>query len=193
MFTPELGDALKPGRWGAETSEPVRLSVYRASLVQLALRRGGGEGIATVIRERLGIALPRPGHAETAGDVTALWMQPETWLLVTPETASGDFMRQLQMICGGAGSLVDQTHGRAILDVSGRQAREVLARICRIDLHPRAFSTGRVAVTLIAEVACLLHQYDEAPGFRLFVPSSLAAWFTHALTKAAAGIGYEAT
>ncbi len=99
--------------------------------------------------------------------------------------------RTVKAACGDVGSVVDQSHGRAVLSISGRDARDVLARLCRIDLHPRAFTTGRVAVTPIAELACLLFQRDAVPSFDVIVSSSYAGWFVDALTHAAAVVGYE--
>ena len=68
-------------------------------------------------------------------------------------------------------------------------ARAVLARGCRIDLHPRAFGPGRAASTTIAQIGCLIHQTDDAPAFDLTVFATLAEPFFHWLVEAGAGPG----
>jgi sarcosine oxidase subunit gamma len=186
-----FGAALPAGRHGVPADAPVRLAAHRYALVQLSARRGRENTLAGAIRAAFGTDLPPPGHAATGGALTALWMQPATWLLMAPPGEPGALARSVKEACGASGSVVDQTHGRAVLHLSGGKARDVLARICRVDLHPRAFRTGCVAATAVAELACLLHQRDDGPSFELVVPASYAGWFAEAVRHAAAGVGYE--
>ena len=143
------------------------------------------------MRAAFGLELPPPGHAAVAGELTALWMQPATWLLMAPPGEPGALARSVKHACGEASSVVDQTQGRAVLHLAGGATREVLARICRIDLHPRAFRAGYVAATAVAELDCLLYQRDDGPSFELLVPSSYAGWFAEAVRRAAASVGYK--
>ena len=195
MSAPEpaspFGAALPTGRYGAPTDTPVRITARRYSLVQLSARRGQSDALAGAMRSAFGLDLPPPGRAATAGELTALWMQPSTWLLVAPSAEPGTLARSVKDACGGAGSVVDQTQGRAVLLLSGDRAREVLARICRLDLHVLAFHPGDVAATPVAELPCLLYQRDDAPSFEVIVPASCAAWFAEAVRRAAMSIGYE--
>jgi sarcosine oxidase subunit gamma len=66
----------------------------------------------------------------------------------------------------------------------------VLAKGCRIDLHPRVFGPGRVAATMVAHVHALLHQ-TATDAFELTVASTLAAHAFDWLQSAAAEYGYE--
>jgi len=186
-----FGAALPAGRHGAPTDTPVRITARRYSLVQLSARRGHSDALAGAMRSAFGLDLPPPGRAATAGELTALWMQPSAWVLMAPPAEPGTFSRRVKDACGDAGSVVDQTQGRAVLLLSGDRARGVLARICRLDLHARAFHAGHVAATPVAELACLLYQRDDAPSFEVVVPASCAAWFAEAVRRAAMSIGYE--
>ncbi|HEX5326434.1 MAG TPA: sarcosine oxidase subunit gamma family protein [Acetobacteraceae bacterium] len=194
MSAPEPADpfaaALTPGRHGAPTDTPVRIAIRRCSLVQASARHGRADAMAAAVRARFGLDLPPPGRASASGELAALWLQPECWLFMGP---GGDdsLALALKTVCGATASVVDQTHGRAVLNLSGAAVRDVLARLCRIDLHLRTFGPGRVAATAIAELACLLHQRDDAPSFDVIVPASYAGWFLEALTHAAAAVGYE--
>ncbi|MGH7153039.1 MAG: sarcosine oxidase subunit gamma [Acetobacteraceae bacterium] len=195
MSAPEpvgpFGAALPPGRHGASGGDAVRISARPSTIVQLAARRGRTEAVAATIRARFALDLPSAGGSGQSGDLIALWLQPETWLLMAPRGVEGALAREVKAACGDAGSVVDQTHGRAVLSISGTAARGVLGRICRIDLHPRRFGPGRVAATPIAELACLVCQRDATPSFDLLVSSSVAGWFAEAVRHAAAGSGYE--
>lgn len=195
MSAPEpacpFGVALPAGRYGAPTDAPMRITARRYSLVQLSLRRGQSDTLAGIMRTVFGLDLPPPGRAAAAGELTALWMQPSARLLMAPPDKPGALARSVKDACGDIGSVVDQTQGRAVLRLFGARGRDVLARICRLDLHPRAFRPGCVAVTPIAELACLLYQRDDAPSFELIVPASCAGWFAQAVRRAAMSIGYE--
>jgi len=187
-----FGDALPAGRYGVPADPPpVRLAARRYTLVQVAARRRQADALGNAIRSAFGLELPPPGRAAVTGELTALWMQPTTWLLMAPAGVPGEFARSVKHACEGAGSVVDQTQGRAVLHLAGRATREVLARICRVDLHPRVFRAGCVAATPVAELDCLLYQRDDGPSFELFVPASYAGWFAEAVQRAAASSGYE--
>jgi sarcosine oxidase subunit gamma len=175
----------------ASGDDPVRIARRRCDLVQLAARKGRADDLVAAMRATYEFELPPPGHSATANEIAALWLQPDAWMLVAPPAAEGAFARAVKAACGDAGSVVDQTHGRVVFSMAGRNSRRVLQNICRLDLHPRAFGPGRVATSPMAEVACLLHQRDNVPSFDLIVFSSFATHFAAALSHAAAGVGYE--
>ena len=143
------------------------------------------------MRGAFGLDLPPAGRAATAGELTALWMQPSAWLLARPPSEPGALARRVKDACGEMGSVVDQVQGRAVLCLSGDKARVVLARICRLDLHPSTFHPGCVAATPVAELPCLLYQCDDTPSFELIVTASCAGWFAEAVLRAAMSVGYE--
>jgi sarcosine oxidase subunit gamma len=93
--------------------------------------------------------------------------------------------------CDSHASIVDQSCGHAALRLSGARARDVLAKGCRIDLHPRAFGVGRAAATIIAHVHGIVWQIDESPTFELIVPSTFAEHVFEWLCLSAAEFGYE--
>ena len=87
--------------------------------------------------------------------------------------------------------MVDQSHGRAVLRLAGARARDVLAKGCRLDLHPRAFRPGMCAQTAIAQIGVLLHQVDERPTYDLYVAGGYAVDLLEWLTASAAEFGYR--
>jgi sarcosine oxidase subunit gamma len=161
-----LDGELVPGGHGAVGVPGVTLAELRCALHEVAARRGAEAG------------LPRPGHAGPFHGGTALGLAPGG-----------------AIVLGGAPSLprdvaavVEQTGGFVLLRLTGPAAAEALARLCRLDLHEAAFPPGRVARTLMAQIAVVLHR-DGPASFELLIPATLAASFAHHLMRAAHPFG----
>ena len=109
---------------------------------------------------------------------------------------TGALARGLAQVHAGAcvtfeGWVRDHNEGRAVLRLSGRSARDVLAKGCRLDLHPRAFRPGMCAQTAIAQIGVLLHQVDERPTYDLYVAATYALDFFEWLSASAGEFGYR--
>jgi sarcosine oxidase subunit gamma len=188
--THPLAAIATPGPRGAAGSTPVRVSLPRRDIVQVMVRRGREDAFATAMAQSFGIVPPAPGHATGDGAVCAIWVQPVAYML---SAVPGGLAERATVAFAGLAAVEDQSHGRTTIAISGPAARDVLARGCRIDLHPRAFGPGRAASTPIAQIGCLLHQTDDAPTFELTVFSTLAEPFFHWLLEAGAGTGLVIT
>lgn len=186
-----LSLALKPGHHGAAGTPLVMLRAYRRSIVQLQARKGRAADLAAAIRQGFGLALPPPGRAETSPTLAAIWIQPGGWLLCAPYLVEGDLARNVRAVARDAGSVVDLTHGKSVLRLSGTMARAVLGSGCRLDLHPRAFVPGQAAATPVGHIDCILRLLDLAPSFEMIVASTLAEAFVDWLLHAAAAYGCE--
>lgn len=193
MSAPEpthpLAACAKPGRHGAPGDAPLRVALPRRDMVQVMARRGREDALAEAARAAFGLVLPPAGQAATGPDATAIWIQPGHWLFAAPRGMEGSLAARAAAAFAGLAAVADQSHGRTTIAVSGPAARRVLARGCRLDLHPRAFGPGRAAATQIAHVGCLIHQTDEAPVFELTVFATLAEPFFHWLMEAGAQDG----
>jgi heterotetrameric sarcosine oxidase gamma subunit len=95
-----------------------------------------------------------------------------------------------EAFCGLA-FIVDQSHARALLRVTGPRARDTLEKGLAIDLHPRAFATGFAAATSVAHIPVLLWQVDDRPTYEFAVPRSYALSFWHWLEASAVAYGLE--
>lgn len=195
MSAPEpmssLSGHMQPDRFGADGGAPVQLSERRAAIVQVTGRKGKDAALRSAINGALGFDLPRPGTSAINGLTTAIWIAPETWLILRDGSQGDDLVRELAAACGDTASVVDQTWGKSIVRMSGARVRDVLAKGCRIDLHPRTFVPGKSAVTPIAHMHAILLQIDATPTFDLIVPSTLARDFVAWLRLSAAEFGYE--
>ena len=93
----------------------------------------------------------------------------------------------------GRAVCVDLTHGRTILRISGPKARALLAKGLPIDLHPREFPLGGVALGAIHHIGVAVHLRDTAEGttFDLYVGRSQALCLWEWLAESAAEFGYQ--
>nr|WP_184080296.1 sarcosine oxidase subunit gamma family protein [Nocardiopsis mwathae] len=133
-------------------------------LAQVELRVDDDEEqtAARLAGEFLGCALPAAGRATGSGHPYVLWCGPG-WYLVVDGTATGRGLSAgLWAALGGeygavCGSVVDVSAQRAVLELRGPHARDVLAQGCPLDLHPRVFGPGSYARTLFATTTVGIH------------------------------------
>lgn len=136
-----------------------------------------------------GIPLPLAANRiATTGGLRVLWLGPDEWLITTDGGAPDLLPRLERAVSGRRAALNDLSASRAVIEIAGLGARDLLAAGCGLDLHPRVFGSGRCAQTLLARVAVILDQLDETPRYRLFVRRSYARWLIDWLVDAAAGL-----
>lgn len=178
-----------PGTGGSERASGagVVLSERRGlALCQLMARRGCGTALAAKLS--LGDA---PGQAVEREGFTALPIAPGQWMLVAAGGRDGAFCRTMSERAGDHGHASDQSHGRAVIRLAGSCANAVLAKGCRLDLHPRVVAPGFCAQTTIAQIGVLMHRVDAAQSWDLIVFCGLAVSFWNWLRHAAAEYGYR--
>lgn len=74
--------------------------------------------------------------------------------------------------------------------MSGARARDVIAKGCPLDLHPRVFGPGHCAQTYFDRAGIMILQTSTAPSFELIVRRSYADYLWAWLTDAASEYGY---
>ncbi len=99
----------------------------------------------------LGCRAPETPNTTAQGNgYDMLWLGPDEWLVRSATAHDATRAAPLQAKLGAAfagvfASVVDVGSGYTVLDISGTRTREVLARGCPLDLHPRLFTTGQCA------------------------------------------------
>jgi sarcosine oxidase, subunit gamma len=163
-------------------------------LAQLTLRLDPASAAAAgAAAGALGAPLPvEPGTSARAGDADVLWMGPDEWLVLAPDGRGDALAAALaDALAGRHATVVDVSAQRTAIEVAGSAARDVLARGCSLDLHPRAFSPGRCAQTLLARAGVVLLQRGEEPAYLVLVRASfaeyLAAWLLDACVEERGG------
>lgn len=139
---------------------------------------------------------PDTAAAGADGQGHVLWLGPDEWLVVGPEGGGDETAPALETALRDAAgpawiTTVDVTGNRVGIEVTGPQARELLAFGCSIDLHPARFGPGRCAQTLVARAGVVLWCLgpEAAPVIRLLVRPSFADYLEAWLGDASEGLG----
>lgn len=163
---------------------------------QITVRGDANDPAFTQAVERaIGVAPPiEPntvaGPADLAGGPRILWLGPDEWLVVGAASTNTDLAGTLASATEGQhAAVVDVSDGRTVIAISGRDARDLLAKGCPLDLHPSAFAPGRCAQTLVAHAHVILHQIDGVPRYEVYVHRSFADYLWRWLEDAAREYG----
>ena len=142
-------------------------------------------------RRLFDVALPIEANTTARSDtLTALWLGPESWLLVAgAESSLTDFTEKRDAINQQGGALFDTSASRVAWTLAGPRAPDVLAKGCPLDFHPRVFAAGSCAQSLYGHVGVLIEKRDEIPTFTLMVARSYARDVERALGIVAAQYG----
>lgn len=158
-------------------------------LATVLVRKDRSPALAERMRERFGIELPRGPSRSAAGDIACAGTGPGAWL-VTHERDGNAFAASLKEAIGDLAAVSDQSDGFAVLRLSGSKVRETLCKLVPVDMHPRVFRVGDVAVSVAAHVGATLWRLEDRadglPVFEVAVFRSLATSFWHALHESAA-------
>ena len=175
---PERGDA------GVAMGERPPLTI-----VDLRIRDAEAAALAAV-EEVLVYALPLEANRVAGTDgAVALWLGPDEWWVITAVEDPALADRLSEALADHPAAVTDLSESRACIRVSGPRARDLLAKGCSLDLHPRVFSPGHCAQSHLAKAQVVLHQVSEEPAFDLYVLRSFADYLWAWLEDAAGEYG----
>ncbi|MFG0230494.1 sarcosine oxidase subunit gamma [Achromobacter sp. 413638] len=174
----------------AQEGASTRFALRERAFLDLVNVRGEPSDAAFVeaVAAVAGLRLPAEPNTVARGErYDALWLGPDEWLLrsVEPAPAGGLHARLSSALAGADAAAVDVGSGYSVLEISGAQAREALARGCPLDLHPRVFKTGQCAQSHFFKTAIVLAPTGDE-RMDLVVRRSFADYFCRILLDAAA-------
>jgi heterotetrameric sarcosine oxidase gamma subunit len=206
---------------GARATSPLTLADC-TPLAKVLLRAPAGGSVAALIRIPFGRAVRNaavpaaaqkasgPGAAGTypsgasrnAADsgvpgVLIAGSGPGEWLAIGPPGCGPELVDRLAALAAGAPqehvSLVDLTHGRALMRLAGPQSADVLACVCGIDLSDAITPDGAAFRTGVAAVATDIIRDDSggSPSYLLHCERSSGQYLFDALLQAGARFGIE--
>jgi methylglutamate dehydrogenase subunit D len=164
----------------------VELGRLRAEVIEIAAFRGRGPELEELAATR-GVRLAGLGRVDAGSARLTLAVRPGRWLLLGPPAAPEASLLAWQQALAGRGAAVDLSAGLAVLVLGGRDVREMLARGCRLDLHPVAFPAGSAAATIMAQVPVVLAVL--ASRILLLTPATTARHFSEWLVSTARPFG----
>lgn len=139
-----------------------------------------GEAIA----EAAGLSLPGATQITSDGSRSLGWMSPDELLLILPVAETAAAMADLEQALSGEHALVaDVSDARAVFDVIGPDAADVLAKLSPVDvagLQPGSLRRSRAAQTAAAI-------WRVEGGFRLIGFRSTADYLALIMNNAAIG------
>ena len=150
----ELGGKVAEG-WVTVRDAGLRgMITLRGNLQDVALRKA--------CRDLTGLEVPEDGRAVAEGQSGLCWMSPDELLILLPYGDVGAGLEKLnKALTGGHYLAVNVSDARTVMFVEGAGAREVLAKLAPVDLHPDSFGLGEMRRTRLGQVAAAFWMRDE--------------------------------
>jgi sarcosine oxidase, subunit gamma len=128
----------------------------------------------------------KPNTVVRGNAYDVLWLGPDEWLVCSRQQQAATLEGKLtQALTGQFASAVDIGSGYTLLEVSGEKVRDVIARGCPLDLHPRVFAPGQCAQSHYFKASIVLVPASE-DTYELVVRRSFADYFCRIMLDAAA-------
>ena len=136
----------------------------------------------------LSIKLPsEPCTMVQSGELSALWLSPDEWMLILPRAGHAGLMKALRDALSGVRSQVtDNSGGYTQILIEGRNARDVLSHCTVYDLDHLA--SGRVVGTTFGKTSAYLRRAGD--GYCLLIRRSFADYIWLFLERAALPYGF---
>jgi len=119
-----------------------------------------------------------PTEANTmveSGNYRIYWLGPDEWLVITPTDQQGKVQADLKKALSGVfSSVIDNSSGLTMLEITGDNAMNLLATDCPLDLHPREFGAGQCAQTRLAKAGMTIAPLRKGVGFEVIIRRSFA-------------------
>lgn len=138
--------------------------------------------LAKAIRAAVGTAVPAPRRIAQSGERACAWMSPDEVLLILPYAETGAAMAAIAKAMGAEHHLaVVVSDARAVFDVTGKMADQVLRKLMPVDFD--ALEADEIRRTRAAQVAAAF--WAVPGGFRLVSFRSVAGYVMGLLTHSA--------
>jgi sarcosine oxidase subunit gamma len=152
----------------------------------------GGASMAPALKANTGCDFPpEPNNVVSAGARHIVWLGPDEFLLLCEAGREDDLHRTIRNDLGDQHfSITVVTDGLCALQLSGPALRQVLAKGCALDLHPRSFGIGDCAQTALSHAGVTLIAMDD-DRFTMICRTSFAPYVLDWLQDAAIEYGFE--
>jgi heterotetrameric sarcosine oxidase gamma subunit len=194
--TTPLSRIYKAGRHGVKDGDAgvSMAELTEFELVQVMARRGHWQAVAQACTKAYGKPAPAKPEVVEAEGALLIWSGPDQFFVLSPR---GSQMEKARKAFAGTASLSEQSDGRALIRISGARARDMLAKVCSLDLHPAVFPVGAAAATSIDHTAVNLWRVEDVGGeaaFHLLVFATFAEslWRTLLDSGAEYGVAIDA-
>ena len=140
----------------------------------LSVSAGGEAAFSKACEKAFGTALPQQRHFSDGGQVRIIWAGDRQWFVTGHEGAMPGAVEK-------AGYATDQSDGWIAIRITGEKTRDVMEKLCGIDLHASVFPTGATARAPIEGMISVIACEDAGAGtfVILFQRSSARSFLEH--------------
>ena len=136
------------------------------------------------LESQLGQSLPTTPNTLSEGEHRIYWLGPDEWLILTDLSQAALLMEKLRKsVTGKYVALNDVSGGQIVLRLDGTGVRDLLAKGCTLDIHPRVFTAGMCAQSGLAKANVLIGLAGQSESFDIVVRRSfsdyLLRWLLH--------------
>ena len=137
--------------------------------------------VSAVLNSTLQLTWPTIGQCTTANKALCLGLQIDQCFVIleNDHTNANEAVSTLKEIA----ALTDQSDGWVTIEISGLRSRDVLERICPINLETNHFPSHTVARTSMEHLSVIIIRLDE--DFLMLSPRSSADSFLHSVVQSA--------
>lgn len=168
-----------------------RIKLSATGFAGLVNVRGSADddGFPGDVQRALGVSLPlTPNRWHEDRGRIALWLGPDEWLIIAADGEAAQIEAKLRDEHADIGwlSIVDVSASYTGFVLAGKKAREVLAKGCPLDLHPRAFGSSHCAQTVLGGTRVILRATEDPFAIEIRVRNSFARYLGEWLADAMA-------
>ena len=165
----------------SETAGVTLQDIHGLKLHQVAAWAASMDAVAAQVASTVGATqAPGPCKAEAVNNLAALRIEPMKWWLYGIEAPILDAEQ---------GAVLDISHSRTHVRVSGPEAATLLNRFLPLDLRESSFPVDTVASTMIHHVGVTL--WRSSDGYELFIPRGFALSLWEMMVESAKQFGLE--
>ena len=160
--------------------------VKNLSIIQLVQYKKSKININDIKIENLEIPT-QSSNVKSNKETRILWSAPRTWLILSSKE---NIIEKIKKSCNEAEfAITDISHSRAIIQIQGNQAKEVLKKGSPINFND--FEVNKCVGTVFHGITIVIDSISNNPDtFNLLVLRSFGESFYHHITDAALEFGY---
>ncbi len=154
------------------------LAAQPAAIVSVVPFKGQFETVSASVKTRIGVGLPVAGRYADGEEGRVLWAGLGQWFVAGSDGLAGE----LSGLLTGNAAVSDQSDGWSLLALIGTGSRDVMARLCPLDVSGEVFPEGSAARTEFAHMMALITAIPG--GFGIMVMRSFTTTAVHHLKDA---------
>ena len=162
------------------------LEVKDLRIIQIVQYKKSKIQLSSIQIEGLGFPIEN-SKVESNKETRILWSAPRTWFIISKKE---NIINNIKEKCTDENfAITDISHSRAVIQIKGLQAREILKKGCPLNINE--FKTNNCAGTVFHGISIVVDLIDNNPDtFSLLTLRSFGESFYHHITDAALEFGY---